>query len=237
MSRCVSIAQADNLFSTANLCCSTLQIISWNDYGESHYIGPIGADQPNSQAWTTGFNHTGPCWVLAILHLILTLNFGREQAWTTMTKYYADAWRTGVYPTITKNKIYISSRPHPKNAGASSDSVGIPTNWQWVRPMLIAHVPIDWVFAHLECFQTDDNIYCVVFSTGTYSLALSVGSSSGTFSITPGVNTVKLAMATGTPTAKLLDSNGNTVLSFNSVFSIVSNPTTYNFNYYIAASS
>lgn len=36
-----------------------VQIISWNDFGESHYIGPINGDQPGSQAWVNGFNHTG----------------------------------------------------------------------------------------------------------------------------------------------------------------------------------
>ncbi|KAF8307707.1 hypothetical protein DL93DRAFT_1994463 [Clavulina sp. PMI_390] len=171
-----------------------VEIISWNDYGESHYVGPIGPDQPNSQAWVNGFDHT---------------------PWTTMTKYYADAWRTGVYPTITKNKIYLSSRPHPKGASASSDSVGIPNNWQW----------------------TDDNIYCVVFSTGSYTLKLSIGSSSGSFAITQGVNSVKLAMAIGSASASLVDGSGNTVLSLNNAFTVVSNPTTYNFNYYIATTS
>lgn len=37
------------------------EILTWNDYGESHYIGPIKGDQPNSQAWTNGMNHTGWC--------------------------------------------------------------------------------------------------------------------------------------------------------------------------------
>lgn len=40
------------------------QILSWNDYGESHYIGPIEGAQPNSQAWVDGFDHTGElCYV------------------------------------------------------------------------------------------------------------------------------------------------------------------------------
>lgn len=53
------------------------EIISWNgecklnktysvhtqlrfaqDYGESHYIGPIRADQPDSQSWTNGMPHS-----------------------------------------------------------------------------------------------------------------------------------------------------------------------------------
>lgn len=35
------------------------QVITWNDYGESHYVGPVEGAQPNSQAWTDGFAHDG----------------------------------------------------------------------------------------------------------------------------------------------------------------------------------
>ena len=37
----------------------SVEIISWNDYGESHYIGPIEGAQPDSQGWTNGKDHTG----------------------------------------------------------------------------------------------------------------------------------------------------------------------------------
>lgn len=36
-----------------------VEIVTWNDYGESHYIGPVNGAQPNSQAWVDGFDHTG----------------------------------------------------------------------------------------------------------------------------------------------------------------------------------
>lgn len=36
-----------------------VEVITWNDYGESHYIGPIEGSQPNSQAWVDGMDHTG----------------------------------------------------------------------------------------------------------------------------------------------------------------------------------
>lgn len=62
-----------------------------------------------------------------------------------MTLYYATAWKTGVYPAITKNRIYLSSRPAPKAATASSDSVGIPTSWQWVSGFLLALLEVDQV--------------------------------------------------------------------------------------------
>jgi glucan endo-1,3-alpha-glucosidase len=36
-----------------------VQVLTWNDYGESHYIGPIKGDQPDSESWTDGMDHTG----------------------------------------------------------------------------------------------------------------------------------------------------------------------------------
>lgn len=36
-----------------------VEVISWNDYGESHYVGPIEGSQPMSEAWTKGYDHTG----------------------------------------------------------------------------------------------------------------------------------------------------------------------------------
>ncbi|KIK99634.1 glycoside hydrolase family 71 protein [Paxillus rubicundulus Ve08.2h10] len=82
--------------------------LTWNDYGESHYIGPIQGAQPNSQAWVDGFDHTG---------------------WLNLTSYYAAAFKTGSYPAITKDKIIMWSRPHPALATAP-DPVGQPTNFQ-----------------------------------------------------------------------------------------------------------
>ena len=41
-----------------------VEICTWNDFGESHYIGPIHGAQPNSQAWVDGFDHTGRCTTL-----------------------------------------------------------------------------------------------------------------------------------------------------------------------------
>ncbi|KAF5332438.1 hypothetical protein D9758_015130 [Tetrapyrgos nigripes] len=50
-----------------------IQIISWNDYGESHYIGPIKGAQPvGSEAWTGGMGHA---------------------AWLPPTSYYASAFK------------------------------------------------------------------------------------------------------------------------------------------------
>ena len=83
-----------------------VEVLTWNDYGESTYIGPIGADQPASQAWVNG-PHTG------LLQL---------------TAYYASAFKSGAFTLPTTDSITLSARPHTKDAVAANDPVGKPTN-------------------------------------------------------------------------------------------------------------
>ena len=41
------------------LCCRALKFHYQDDYGESHYIGPIEGAQPMSESWVNGFSHQG----------------------------------------------------------------------------------------------------------------------------------------------------------------------------------
>ncbi|KDQ50875.1 glycoside hydrolase family 71 protein [Jaapia argillacea MUCL 33604] len=87
-----------------------VQLISWNDYGESHYVGPIKGAQPNSQAWVDGYPH---------------------EAWLHLNAYFIRAFKQGFSlgsPTL-EDRIFVWARPHPKDAWAP-DSVPRPTNWQ-----------------------------------------------------------------------------------------------------------
>ncbi|KAE9408722.1 glycoside hydrolase family 71 protein [Gymnopus androsaceus JB14] len=84
-----------------------VQIISWNDYGESHYIGPIKGAQPNSQAWVDGYPH---------------------DAWLKLTAYFSRAFKEGQYPLIDKDQIFAWARPHPRNAVATNDPVPRPNH-------------------------------------------------------------------------------------------------------------
>ncbi|KAJ7069703.1 glycoside hydrolase [Mycena amicta] len=97
-----------------------VEIVTWNDYGESHYVGPIkGALPPGSEVWTNGFPH---------------------QAFLDLTKYFATQFKTGQAPTLDKDQIFMWSRPHPTNAQASADSVGAPTNFQLAQDAVWAVV-------------------------------------------------------------------------------------------------
>ncbi|GFZ50872.1 Endo-1,3-alpha-glucanase agn1 [Saitozyma sp. JCM 24511] len=131
-----------------------VEIISWNDYGESHYVGPIGVDQPNSQGWTNGMPHT---------------------AWLSLIAYYAPAWKTGSYPTVT-DQVWLWSRPHPKDA--------TPTNPTNARPS--------------NADYTDDNLYVVVTLASAANVNIRSGSNSATWSLPSGLSKLSLASSPGT---------------------------------------
>ncbi|OWZ54809.1 glucan endo-1,3-alpha-glucosidase agn1 [Cryptococcus neoformans c45] len=96
------------------------EILTWNDYGESSYIGPIqGALPAGSETFVDGFTHTG-------LY--------------SLTNYYATAFKTGAYPMITEDEIIMWARPHPHDATASSDPIGRPTGWSYTDDYLYAVV-------------------------------------------------------------------------------------------------
>jgi len=87
-----------------------VELIGWNDFGESHYMGPIEGAMPNgSSVWVNGFSHL---------------------PWLQMSKYYITAFKTGTYPKIVTDQIYWWFRTSSKYA-VCSDPLGKPANWQW----------------------------------------------------------------------------------------------------------
>ncbi|KAA1477920.1 glycoside hydrolase [Dentipellis sp. KUC8613] len=132
-----------------------VQIVSWNDYGESHYVGPIeGALPAGSEAWTNGFEHT---------------------AWLKMMEYYIAAFKTGTYPDVHEDHVFLWARLDPANANASKDGVGKPRNWEW----------------------TEDYLWAVIFLTAPANVTLycTPGPTQNETQLLPqGVSQVKLAL-------------------------------------------
>ncbi|KAL0959133.1 hypothetical protein HGRIS_014424 [Hohenbuehelia grisea] len=93
-----------------------VEIITWNDYGESHYVGPIEGSQPGSESWVNGFDHT---------------------AWLDIMQYYITAFKTGAFPAVSADRIFLWARLYPAGADAP-DSIGRPFNWQFVS------IPTPW---------------------------------------------------------------------------------------------
>ncbi|BEI83325.1 hypothetical protein CcaverHIS002_0311930 [Cutaneotrichosporon cavernicola] len=81
-----------------------LELLSWNDFGESHYLCPLpdAASQPNS-TWTTNMPHT------PLLSLV---------------KHYSTIFKTGTPPT--DEGLWLWTRPHPKDAVPSNPTLAKP---------------------------------------------------------------------------------------------------------------
>ncbi|KZT20315.1 glycoside hydrolase family 71 protein [Neolentinus lepideus HHB14362 ss-1] len=171
-----------------------VEIITWNDYGESHYLGPIEGAQPNSQSWVDGFDHQG---------------------WLDMTPYFSAAFKTGSYPAITQDKIYLWARPHPRNATASADSVGPPTS-----------------------YQLADQLWAVVMTTADSTVTLSTSSTnSKNFSVNAGLSLLNMPLTPGGSMSGVISRNNQSIVSLSpSGYTFNPNPTTYNYNAFVAYS-
>ncbi|KAJ2926109.1 hypothetical protein H1R20_g10981, partial [Candolleomyces eurysporus] len=110
-----------------------VQVISWNDYGESHYMGPIAGAQPNSTSWTTGFDHQG---------------------WLDLQQYYITAFKSGAYPPVERDRVFLWGRLYPAKA-TSPDGLSKPLNSEF----------------------TEDFVWAVVLLTSAGQLRLSCGNS------------------------------------------------------------
>ncbi|CCG82461.1 Glucan endo-1,3-alpha-glucosidase Agn1 [Taphrina deformans PYCC 5710] len=198
------IYKSDDLYTTrweqlVSMQPDFIEIITWNDFGESSYIGPLTGATPydseiNSSAWVNGHDHT---------------------AWTDLAAYYIQAYKNAAYPTVTSNKLFWWYRTHSKDASATSDPYGKPTNYGYA----------------------DDNIYLSVLLTGSATVTVTSGGSSQTFNGVAGMNHFQyLGFSTGTPSVSIT-MGGSQVLSVSGPAAIVSSPSIYNFNPVVSSSS
>ncbi|KAK7689672.1 hypothetical protein QCA50_007467 [Cerrena zonata] len=169
------------------------EVITWNDYSESHYVGAIDGVQPNSQSWTNGFDHQG---------------------WLDLMSYYITAYKTGIYPTITKDRVFLWGRLYPA-AADSPDPVPRPNNWQW----------------------TQDYLWAVVLMQSPGSVTLSCDANSQTFNVGAGLSKLKLPLTTSCSVSSKIVRNSVTTVQFSPPgFNFNTTPPSYNFNAFVAAS-
>jgi len=150
------------------------EIISWNDYGESHYIGPIRVDQPMSQGWTNGMPHT---------------------AWLSLISYYAPAFKTGAYPAASDN-LWLWSRPHPRGATPTAPTAPQPSGWSYTDDNLYAFVTLSSPASVTISSGTNNGTWTLPAGVSKISIANSPGAISG--SILRGTTTIKSYNSTGT---------------------------------------
>jgi glucan endo-1,3-alpha-glucosidase len=96
-----------------------VQVISWNDYGESHNIAPVLGAEPGSAAWTRNMDHV---------------------AFREMTGYFARRWRDGAPEVEDEIVVWMWYRTHPKSMHAGNYTVGRPDHANWALDLINALV-------------------------------------------------------------------------------------------------
>lgn len=113
-----------------------VQLLTWNDFGESHYLGPIhGNLPPGADAWTDGFDHTGAICFSASGATGALTPLPASAGFLEITSYFATWFKTGEQPTVAQDQLLMWARPHPKDAVAN-DTLSPPTNYELVRTVL-----------------------------------------------------------------------------------------------------
>ncbi|KAK0467234.1 glycoside hydrolase family 71 protein [Desarmillaria tabescens] len=84
------------------MACSPdiVEIVTWNDYAESHYTGDINPNVAlyDAASYVTGIDHA---------------------AWRIVAQYYISYFKSGSAPTITEDQVVFWYRVHPREATCS----------------------------------------------------------------------------------------------------------------------
>ena len=151
-----------------------------------------------------------------------------------MTNYYATAYKTGNYPTITEDKLYLWARPHPKDANAP-DPVGKPDNFDVVSPQ--SHLHHHHRSANAELFlKFQDTLWAVYFATAPATVTLSTADGvSQTFNVQGGANKLSMQLTPGGYMHGTVVRNGQTIIDLKpDGYSFNPNPQNYNYNAFMA---
>ncbi|KAL5531942.1 hypothetical protein ACEPAF_5505 [Sanghuangporus sanghuang] len=196
-----------------------VQVISWNDYGESHYIGPIKGAQPNSESWVDGFDHT---------------------AWLHLCGYFAHAFKaehkipliSGTDFKTNEDCIFVWTRPHPRDAEAYADPVGRPRGWDLTEDVY-------WVVV-LACAPAHVSLRCTGGDDDDLTSGMPIHNPddmevlSVNHRIPPGLSMISCPFIAGGRIRVQLLRRGEEVLNFYPRhFVFDARPKTYNFNAYV----
>ncbi|KAH8694166.1 putative glucan endo-1,3-alpha-glucosidase agn1 precursor [Talaromyces proteolyticus] len=144
---------------------SLVEIITWNDYGESHYIGPYSAahSDDGSSQWAKGFPH---------------------DALRDLFKPYIKAYKAGEStPTIDTEELVYWYRPTPKDVTCTNDTLAAPNG----RDLLT-----DTVFV---ATMLKDKATLTITSGSNAPVSVDVGAGIVTTNVTMGLGTQSFSVS------------------------------------------
>lgn len=187
-----------------------LEIVTWNDYGESHYIGPLSSkhNDDGCSKWVNDMTHGG---------------------WMDMAKPFIAAYKAGASSAdsyIKSDQLIYWYRPSPRDANCdATDTTMVPAsndsgNYFQGRP---------------DGFQLmADSVFVVTLLSSPANVAVFSGGNSQTFNAPAGASIFSVPMGVGQQKFSL-SRDSATVLSGTSLKDIVEGCVCglYNFNAYV----
>ncbi|UKZ50342.1 hypothetical protein TrVGV298_004600 [Trichoderma virens] len=188
-----------------------VEIITWNDYGESHYIGPLSSkhgDDGNSK-WTNDMPHDG------FLDLSTPFIAAYKNGDTNVANYVQTEkvvyWYRRNLKTLNCDATDTTAGHSAPNASGNYFE-GIPNGWQTM----------------------DDNVYVVTLLKSPATLSVTSGGNSQSFNAPAGANIFTVPAGLGKQSF-VVNRGGQNILSGTSLMDItnVCNCGIYNFNPYV----
>jgi len=179
-----------------------IEIVTWNDWGESHYVGPIDptvSDLPTgSSSYVEGFPHYHFLDILA---------------------YFINYYKHGSPPSITLDTVVYYHMPFLKASVPSNDPAG--------DPAVLNQDTSTSSFTPQQVLS--DVVYVITILTSAGTVQVNSGGTVTSYSVPAGANVLSSPIKVGTQIVTLV--RGSTqVCSDTSPVQVASNPVTYNYN-------
>ncbi|PSR99149.1 glycosyl hydrolase family 71-domain-containing protein [Coniella lustricola] len=189
-----------------------IEIITWNDYGESHYIGPLNSphyDDGNSK-WTNDMPHDG--WLDIAKPFIAAFHDGATSANSYVATDELVYWYRPNFKDLNCDATDTCTAAGTVNNASGNYFIGKPDGYQDVA----------------------DSVFAVALLTQAGTVTIQSGSEVYAFSAPAGISSYQVDMALGTQSF-FLSRDGETVLAGQSLKEItdVCNCGIYNFNAYV----
>ncbi|KAL1961170.1 hypothetical protein VTO42DRAFT_3115 [Malbranchea cinnamomea] len=187
-----------------------IEIVTWNDYGESHYIAPLSSPHTDDGAskWVNDMPHDG---------------------WLELSKPFIAAYKDGassVDSYITEDRLVYWYRPAPGDVNCdATDTCMMPAN----------NASGNYFIGRPNGWETmEDSVFVVALLTDSATVTVSSGGNEHTFDAPAGASAFTVPMGVGSQEFSVTR-GGETVLSGTSLKPIIDGCVCglYNFNAYV----
>ncbi|EED20417.1 alpha-1,3-glucanase/mutanase, putative [Talaromyces stipitatus ATCC 10500] len=188
-----------------------IEIVTWNDYGESHYIGPLDSPHTDDGAskWVNDMPHDG---------------------WLDLAKPFIAAFKAGATAVdnyITSDELIYWYRPTPKDVNCDATDTCMDTS--------ASNSSGNYFIGRPNGYETmQDSVFVVSLFTAAAEITVSSGGNTQTFQASAGANAFQVPMGVGQQTFSVTR-NGQTVFQGTSLKQIINGCVCglYNFNAYV----